>query len=772
MDGDLLSLGPGMSPSATPTTTHAGHGKSIHSIELLMSPTTSSVYEKISLSSDHDEEDHDHLHNSSDRSDGNQSRQSQRKYDDDDDDDDDSDENATLNTKKPSIMISSKNINNRIPGPSSAPLTMSSMPSSFKPLPPKPKTTSTNGTVGGVDQVSDKLAHLSIPAHLQKKILVGGRRNSPLSPSSPLSPRMISAIEKERALAAKTPIFIQEHEPPKPPSPEPNLIEMADTPDEASTETAASTVLSELESIASATNVSTVETTTEAYVPPPATTATTNTTTTAPTTTTTTTTVTRPISIMRRTKIIVKTITEEDTDFPKIIPIILSYVKHEPTLRTCLFVSKAFMYAAVGELYKHISLTGSCGPVLNKLVRLMALSQEGKTMCDYRPLVRSLHVADMVLDEPEVTPYQSWNMARELIRRVAPTLENLVLDSDDGRFGDPELVPPGSCGLDQRVFFPKIKSLTIGAGCLAFPDDFIFDLMRRCPNNVLQAIRFPGCITNMTGNGYYLIAEKGGEALEELIMTPPSSYPPPYPTEHQASSTISGMIPGSRRGSTSSISSLSLNGGTGFGSNPGGSTHGSDQEISKVETLNAFDPNNTWEPDLFADGIQILTDACPNLKALDISGHIIGLRAGMLETLLNGCLDLEELDLPCGMTDANMYEVLMNKPEHLWRLNIACSCHRTHSDPVTARNAHSYIPCSFLTDGVVKALLDEIMVGKPGALIELPTHVMEVSSARMLPTLTVLEDVAGAKVDMNDTNAIYIPRIGVRAYVPNGRLLT
>ncbi|KAJ3415879.1 hypothetical protein HDV05_003943 [Chytridiales sp. JEL 0842] len=545
-----------------------------------------------------------------------------------------------------------------------------------------PKLTAPTATTG---QVTSKLANLSIPSHLQKKIL---NTRAQLSPSSapPLSPRMISAIEKERALGAKSPV----------PEKDATLIECAPT-----------TTSTSLQAI--------------------------------------TTSSTRSAAgklIVKRTKIIVETTTEEDTDLPLLIPKILSYVRDERTLRSCLMVSKVFMHAAVGELYKHISLTGSSGPVLSKLVKLMRLSQEGRTMTDYRPVVRSLHISDLVLDEQEVTPYQSWNMARELIRRVAPTLERLILDSDDNRFKDPEYVPAGSCGLDQRVYFPRIKELTIGAGCLAFPDEFILDLMRRCPHNSLRAVRLPGCISSMGGTGYFLISERGGTALEELILTPPSSYPPPYPTinpnQHSSATSEAGSLPASRRGSNTSITSL-----TSF---VFGSKDPAEEEVSHIEDKDPFNPQSTWEPDLFADGLQVIATACPNLKAIDISGHTIGLRAGILETLLNSCPELEEIDLPCGLTDANLYEVLMARPEQLWRLNCACSCFRTYWDPLTPKNVGSYIPCSFLTDGVVKALVDEVMPGKPGALLELPTHVMEVSSARMLPTLAVLEEsVAGAK---------------------------
>ncbi|KAJ3330668.1 hypothetical protein HDU76_005131 [Blyttiomyces sp. JEL0837] len=487
-------------------------------------------------------------------------------------------------------------------------------------------------------------------------------KGGPKSPLSPLSPRMISAIEKERILEAKTP------PPEKDEAPRPVIK--------------------------------------------------------APT-------------VMRRTRVIIKTVVVEDDQLPTVIPHILSFVDDEATLRTCLHVNKIFMAAAVNYLYQTVSLFGSNGPVLQKIIKLMASSAEGNTMADYRAPVRSLEIGDIVLDEPEVTPLQSWNLVRELIRRLAPNLERLYLDSDDERFHDPDFIQSGSCGLDQRVNFPRLKSLSIAPGCLAFPDGFIFDLLRRCPPNSLTSIRFPGCITAMTGTGYFLIAERAGKSLRDLIITPPSSFPPPStldPAEFDPEDEES-------------------------------------WDQGRRHYLGPYDPSSTWDPDLFADGLLLMSTSTPNLRALDISGHTTGLRPGSLEALLRGCPDIEELDLPCGVTDATLYELLTVKPKQLWRLNVACNCHRQHTDPVTIHNAATAVPCSFLTDGVVRAVLDEIMAGKAGALIELPTHVMVVKSARMLPTLQVLEEVPGAKIDMMDTDSVYIPRIGVKAVVPNGRLL-
>ncbi|KAI9357632.1 hypothetical protein DFJ73DRAFT_186046 [Zopfochytrium polystomum] len=474
---------------------------------------------------------------------------------------------------------------------------------------------------------------------------------------------------------------------------------------------------------------------------------------------------------MRRTKIIVIRELIDDDKLPALVPYILSFAD-ESALRSCMLVNKVFMAAAVQHLYQSISLFGSCGPVLKKLLRLMSASADGATMIDYRSAVRSLEIGDLVLDEPEVTPLQSWNLARELIRRLSANLEHLYLDSDDPRFRDGDFIQRGTCGLDQRVVFPRIRSVAIAPGCLAFPDEFVYDLLRRCPLGSLSSIRLPGCVRNMSGTGYYLISERGGAALTDLILTPPNSFPPPAtivygefdPEQLVANATEEGDEgdTGGRR--------LVFRRGSYAGRGGGGGGVGEDG-VDDEDPLAPYDPMAAWDPDVLADGLQLLANTAPNLRALDISGHTTGLRPGALETLLRGCEDLEELDLPCGVTDATLYELLMVRPARLWRLNLACSCHRCYTDPITPETAARAVPCSFITDGVVKGVLDEVLAGKIGALIELPTHVMEIKTAKMLPTLAVLEEVPGAKIDMNDTDGIYVPRIGVKAVVPNGRML-
>ncbi|KAJ1565448.1 hypothetical protein HK405_012338, partial [Cladochytrium tenue] len=473
--------------------------------------------------------------------------------------------------------------------------------------------------------------------------------------------------------------------------------------------------------------------------------------------------------VMRRTRVIIIRELIEDHRLPAMVPHMLQFAD-EASLRACMLVNKVFMAAAASLLYQSISLFGSCGPVLRKLVRLMAASADGQTMTDYRAAVRSLEIGDLVLDEPEVTPLQSWNLARELIRRLSPNLEHLYLDSDDPRFRDPDFIQTGTCGLDQRVTFPRLRSLAIAPGCLAFPDEFVYDILRRCPKGSLASIRLPGCIRNMSGTGYFLISERGGASLTDLIITPPNSFPPPA-TVVYGDFDPEQLIANANDAAAADAAGLEGHAGRRLAFRNRGHSVGGGDDDDDDDPLAPYDPMAAWDPDLLADGLQLLGSTCPNLRALDISGHTTGLRPGALESLLRGCEDMEELDLPCGVTDATLYELLMVRPGRLWRLNLACSCHRCYTDPVTAETAARAVPCSFITDGVVRGVLDEVLAGKAGAMIELPTHVMEVRTARMLPTLAVLEEIPGAKVDMNDTDGVYVARIAVRAVVPNGRLL-
>ncbi|ORY41956.1 hypothetical protein BCR33DRAFT_718594 [Rhizoclosmatium globosum] len=449
----------------------------------------------------------------------------------------------------------------------------------------------------------------------------------------------------------------------------------------------------------------------------------------------------RPIT---RRKIVIQYVKTVDADLPLIVPNILRYVDDEATLRQCLEVNWCFMQAATARLYQTISLFGSSGPVLRRLLKLMSHAAESNTLVDYRSHVRTLEAADLVLDEPEVTPFQSWNLFRELMRRVSPSLEKIYLDSTDLRFRNAEYIQPGTCGLDQRVVFPHLKSLTIGPGCLVFPDSFVIDFLRRCPRDSLVSLRFPGCISQLDQEGYSLIAERGGSALQDLILTPPASYAPPVGDPFEVGS----------KESTSLVSNYLK------------------QSQSNRASL---DLSKTWDSNEMSAGLLEIISKCPDLRALDISGHTQGLKSGVIESLLTNCKNLEELDLPCGVTDAVLSEVLFMNPKHLWRINASCSCYKSviNSPPPTPSPSKSsptpnIAPCSSLTDTIVRAVIEQILPGKVGALLELPTHLMAVKTAKFVPTLDVLEEIGGAKVDAREPNTVYIPRIGVKVLVPNG----
>ncbi|KAJ1561819.1 cleavage and polyadenylation specificity factor subunit 2 [Cladochytrium tenue] len=491
---------------------------------------------------------------------------------------------------------------------------------------------------------------------------------------------------------------------------------------------------------------------------------------------------------MRRTRVIVIREPIVDRRLPELVPRLLRFAD-AASLRACLSVNRVFLAAAAGRLYRRLALFGASGPVLRRLLRVMAASADGTATVDYRTAVRSLELGDLVLDEPEVTPLQSWNVARELVRRLAPFLEHLYLDSDDPRFRDPDFVQPGTCGLGRPVVFPRLRSLAIAPGCLAFPDDFVYDLLRRCPKNALASIRLPGCVRSMSGTGYFLIAERGGTALNDLIITPPNSFPPPdmvvsgeFSSEYLVANATDPNNGGRRLAFIRPFGAVPTPG------SPLASAVGLDDDGG--DPLAPFSPMAAWDPDLLADGLQLIGRSCPNLRALDASGHTTGLRPGALEAVLRGCRDMEELDLPCGVTDATLHELLAAQPAKLWRLGLACSCHRSYAalSPSAATGAGGpkpasgtaaagapqdplAVPCSFLTaDVVVGGILGEALVERPGALVELPTHVLVDDGTRFLPTLALLQDLPGANLDMADTEAVFLEGVGVRALVPNAAM--
>ncbi|KAJ3389286.1 hypothetical protein HDU84_008924 [Entophlyctis sp. JEL0112] len=440
----------------------------------------------------------------------------------------------------------------------------------------------------------------------------------------------------------------------------------------------------------------------------------------------------RPI---RRTKVTITYKKIIDTDLPLLVPKILYYVTDEMTLRECLRVNWCFLTAVTARMYQNIYLFGSSGPVLRRLVKLMNYAAERQTMIDYRKCVKNLEASDLVLEEQEVTPFQSWNLFRELVRRTAPTLEKIFLDSTDNGFHDSEIIR--GCGLDQRVEFPVLKSFTVGPNSLSFPISFIIDFLQRCHQSTLASIRLPGCIPYVDAALFELIVDRGGKALQDLILTPPLEF----------------SVEDHNRIAYRPTADIL------------GNTENMRNQFLSVESF------GKWDFDILCDGLLLVCENCPDLRALDISGNTEGLRPGILEQLLRRCPLLEELDLPCGITDANMSEILLAQPQNLWRICASCNCHKSLATlPGDDNSADNGEPCSLITDMVVRAFVEELLPGRSGALLELPEYVMRVRDARLVATLDALDEtVPGIEIDFRDTDVVFVPRLGVRIAVPGGR---
>eukprot|EP00842_Homolaphlyctis_polyrhiza_P000875 jgi/Hompol1/1789/HPOL_004803-RA len=203
-------------------------------------------------------------------------------------------------------------------------------------------------------------------------------------------------------------------------------------------------------------------------------------------------------------------------------------------LHSSLRLSWVWFRAAAAQLYRSLAFSQLAG---NRLARALLTLQKSvigsvasasspvtpsaaasaSTLIEYHTFVRSITISHIVFEQPSATPLQSWYLVRDLLGLCASTLRSISIAIGDDSFVD---LPPDYSYLHARITFPQLSHLNVTSKCMRLPEKLILELLRASPIDGLASIRLPRCLPNFGAPGWFLIAERGGQSLLELVLTP------------------------------------------------------------------------------------------------------------------------------------------------------------------------------------------------------------------------------------------------------------
>lgn len=171
-------------------------------------------------------------------------------------------------------------------------------------------------------------------------------------------------------------------------------------------------------------------------------------------------------------------------------------------------------------VYEKVCFSQLSGKKLEIFMRTLQASfssRDGRnqTSVDYSSFVRHLNVNNIVFEED--TSLQSWTAVRDVIALVADNLVSLSLNIGDESFVD---LSPDYVYLHSETALSALKNLSLQSKCSRVPPKLVSELLRAAPIGGLKSIRMYRCLTNFDATGWFLISERGGESLQDLVLTP------------------------------------------------------------------------------------------------------------------------------------------------------------------------------------------------------------------------------------------------------------
>ncbi|KAJ3302422.1 hypothetical protein HDV03_004966 [Kappamyces sp. JEL0829] len=134
---------------------------------------------------------------------------------------------------------------------------------------------------------------------------------------------------------------------------------------------------------------------------------------------------------------------------------------------------------------------------------------------DYTTLVESLYFTNIVFESP--SPLQSWSTVRDAIALCSASLKRLSLEISDETFLE---FPADYVYFPTKLELSGLTHIKVSSKSQKAPQKLILELLRAAPIGGLKSLRLNRCLSNFDASGWFLIRERGGGELEDLVLTP------------------------------------------------------------------------------------------------------------------------------------------------------------------------------------------------------------------------------------------------------------
>jgi hypothetical protein len=158
------------------------------------------------------------------------------------------------------------------------------------------------------------------------------------------------------------------------------------------------------------------------------------------------------------------------------------------------------------------------------------------------------------------------------------------------------------------------------------------------------------------------------------------------------------------------------------------------KELLQLSLTPSIGPNMLgWDEHMFYDGAKALTESCPNVRQLDLSGHAMPIPHDTLELMEKNLKYITHLYLPCNSNDAHLL-ALMRQPAWTRILILGLSCCCVDGEMKEAKK--DGMSCNRFTDHVLLTFLDHFLTTcTKEPEIYLPTYLVSLKNGKRHSTI-------------------------------------
>ena len=203
----------------------------------------------------------------------------------------------------------------------------------------------------------------------------------------------------------------------------------------------------------------------------------------------------------------------------KLLPCILKHLDIA-TLLSCRKASWATHRICSAIIYEKIYFSQLSGKKLGLFLNTLQnsiLSRDGRglTTLDYASYIQTLTIKNIVFEEK--SSLQCWKTVRDVISLVGDNLISLNIGIGDESFMD---LSSDYLYLPNGIALSRLKNLSLQSKCSQVPSKLVLELLRAAPLGGLTSIKFYRCMPNFDATGWFLIEERGGKSLRDLVLSP------------------------------------------------------------------------------------------------------------------------------------------------------------------------------------------------------------------------------------------------------------